>query len=418
MKINLKWALVDGALGHTGSFLVKKLIEEDWNVVATDLKPEERDKVMTKERVFHQPSGTLDCKGWENVTYISSDLTKKNTLKRLFSEDLIKNEKRNYDIIFHPASLYDYGASYPVLHQINYVGLKNLLKVMLNYTEKLKSSLPRFIHWSTCGVYGEPRYEKDDDGFIYPIGEDAPYNPPNNYSQSKVEQEKLILKTAEKHPNFSYTILRSAPIYGPYQTYGMFHVFFTSYIMGHSVLAKIYPKNKKLMMPMIHIEDLIRATLFLAESEDAENEVFNIINDSPLQEHFLEFIYDELGITYSIFPMPWFLFKFFCKILFYIAKRKERKREKRNVRSKFDLPMVKYLTHQYYFSNNKLKELGFQFEHNNYMDGIYETIVWYKKHGWLPTEVKPNPDYINTKSKSPLPQKREYKTPMEGGEVF
>jgi nucleoside-diphosphate-sugar epimerase len=414
----LKWALVDGALGHTGSFLVKKLREYDWKVVATDLTEKEREKIMTKEKIFGQSSEMLDCRDWEDIIFIPSNLTKKESLKRLFSKDLIQNQMHNYDAIFHPASLYDYGAPYELLHQINYVGLKNLLEVMLNYADELDTHIPRFIHWSTCGVYGEPNYQKDEDGFIYPIGEEAPYNPPNNYSQTKVEQEKLIFEIAEKRSDFNYTILRSAPIYGPYQTYGMFHIFYTTYMMGHSILAKIYPKNKKLMMPMVHIDDLVRAAVFLAENDQASREVYNVINDSPLQERFLEFIFYELGATFSVFPMPWFLFRMFCTIMFYLAKRKAKKNKELGIRSKFDLPMVKYLTHQYYFSNEKIKELGFEFEYNDFRKGIFETIVWYKTHNWLPTDISSTPNYLNTEPKPPNPPKKEYKTPMEGGEEF
>ncbi|TFF97657.1 MAG: NAD(P)-dependent oxidoreductase [Promethearchaeota archaeon] len=415
---DLNWALVDGALGHTGSFLVKRLIELDWKVVATDLEKEDREILMTKEKVFNQSSESLDCRNWENVIFIPTDLTKKKTLELLFSKDLINNKTQNYDVIFHPASLYDYGAPYELLHEINYVGLRNFLDVILNYADEENTTPPRFVHWSTCGVYGEPDYQTDKNGYIYPIGENAPYNPPNNYSQTKVEQEKLILKTAKKRPDFTYTILRPAPIYGPYQTYGMFHIFYTSYIMGHSVLSKVYPKNKKLMMPMVYIDDLIRAAIFLAEKDEAINEVYNVINDSPLQEHFLEFIYYELGTTFSVFPVPWFFFRVLCKILYYLAKRKEKKNKKLGIRSKFDLPMVQYLTHQYYFSNEKLKKLGFQFEYNNFQKGVYETIDWYKRHNWLPMDIKPTPDYINTIPKPPIIPKREYKTPMEGGETF
>ncbi|TFF87872.1 MAG: hypothetical protein EU548_09650 [Promethearchaeota archaeon] len=101
-----------------------------------------------------------------------------------------------------------------------------------------------------------------------------------------------------------------------------------------------------------------------------------------------------------------------------MAKRKKKKKKEKGDRPKFDLPMVKYLTHQYYFSNEKLKKLGFQFEYNNFRKGIYETIIWYKKHGWLPLDIEPSPNYVNTTPKPPFPQKTKYKTPMKGGEVF
>ena len=48
-----KLCLVDGALGHTGSFLVKFLLDSgEWDIVATDLQSEDRAKLMTKETVF------------------------------------------------------------------------------------------------------------------------------------------------------------------------------------------------------------------------------------------------------------------------------------------------------------------------------------------------------------------------------
>jgi len=414
----MKFALVDGALGHTGSFLVRELVRRGWKVVATDLQKTTRNRVMTKETLFDINKEFLDCRNWENVTYISSDLTKKETLKNLFSKDLFEGSKKNYDVIFHPASLYDYGAPYDFLHEVNYNGLNNLLEVMLNYSRKINSNPPKFIHWSTCGVYGEPTYQKDKKNYIYPADETAPYDPPNNYSQTKVEQEKLIFKIAENYKDFEYIILRSAPIYGPYQTYGMFHIFFTIYIMGYFILAKIYPKRKKLMMPMIHVKDLVRAAIFLSQKEEAVCEIFNVINDSPLQEHFLEFLYNELGTTFSVIPMPWFLFKLLSKFIYFLAKRKEKKANQLGIRPKFDLPMVEYLTHQFYFSNKKLKDLGFNFQYNDFRKGIFETIMWYKKHGWIPYLREKLPDYVNTEPKPPQSPKIRYKTPMEGGEIF
>ena len=414
----MKFALIDGALGHTGSFLVKKLLEKNWRIVATDLNPEEREKLMTKEKIFESHLECLDCREWEGVTYIPSDLTKKETLQELFSETIFFDEIRNYDVIFHPASLYDYGASYELLHEINYNGLKNFLEVILQYSKKSNTNPPRFIHWSTCGVYGEPNYQYDEKGYIYPVDENTPYNPPNNYSQTKVEQEKLIFQVSDKFPNFKYTILRSGPIYGPYQSYGMYHILNTVFILGHSILAKVYPKRKKLMMPLVHVEDLVDAAIFLAENEKSIGEIYNVLNDSPLQEQFLEFIYNLLGITFSTIPMPYTFFKFLTKLATYIAKRKDKKSRKYGYRPKYDLPMVEYLIHQYYFSNKKLKDLGFKFKYNDFRSGILETFQWYMENGWFPTQKSTLPEYINIQPKPPIQTKSKYKTPMEGGVIF
>ncbi|MGV9199331.1 MAG: NAD-dependent epimerase/dehydratase family protein [Promethearchaeia archaeon] len=414
----MKIALVDGALGHTGSFLVRHLLDEGWDVVATDLKETDRDVIMTKEKVFSDKLQYLDCREWKGVKYVAADLTKKKTLEALFAEDLFPEGKKNYDVIFHPASLYDYGAPYELLHKVNYDGLKNLIEVMLEHTKNTGTESPRFIHWSTCGVYGEPIYQEDEDGYIYPISEEAPFNPPNNYSQTKVEQEKLLRELEEDHDDLKVTIMRSAPIYGPYQTYGMFHIYHMLHKMGQILLPKVFPKKHKLMMPMIRVEDLVDAAIFLAEEDESIGEVYNVVNDTPTQENFLEFIYNELGVDFFTIPCPWFLYKFLAKIVYSLGELKEEKAHKYGVRPKFDLPMVGYLTHQYYFSNQKIKKLGFEFQYNDFRESNRETIAWYKERGWFEGLGQKQPEYVNTEAKAALPPEKPYKTPMEGGEVF
>lgn len=360
----------------------------------------------------------MDCREWKGVKYIPSDLTKKNTLEVLFSDKVLPAGKTNYDVIFHPASLYDYGAPYELLHLVNYEGLKNFLEVILAHCKKTGTNPPRFVHWSTCGVYGEPRYAKDKKGFIYPIDETAPFNPPNNYSQTKVEQDKLLFKTAEEHPDFKYTIVRPAPIYGPYQTYGMYHLFYLAYIMGHFIIPKIFPKKKKLMMALIHVVDLVRAAAFLAEKKEAENQIYNVVNDPPLQEQWIECLFTEVGATWTYVPAPWFLYKIFAKIVYKLAKMKVNKANKHGIRARLDLPMIGYITHQYYFSNKKIRDLGFEFIYDDFVKGTHETIEWYKQNGWFPSAEWQLPDYMNFDPKPALAPKIEYKTPMEGGEVF
>ncbi|MHA1821112.1 MAG: NAD-dependent epimerase/dehydratase family protein, partial [Promethearchaeota archaeon] len=287
-------ALVTGALGHTGTFLVNLLVKKGWKVVAMDLDPNRRKNIMKKETVFSNKFKymSIDLPG---VTFIPADLTDKESLRKLFTP-----ENRDYDVIFHPASLYDYFAELDILMKINVDGLKNLLEVIEEaYKEKAEQEggevkLPRFIHWSTCGVYGEPKYKKDEKGFPIPADEDTDYDPPNNYSISKREQE-LALKEFAKRTNLPYTIIRPAPIYGPHQTYGAFHIFYTVNKVGHMVLPIIFPKRKKLMMPMIHIEDLVEAAFFLWDKEEAIGETYNIVGDSTTEEDFMEFLYQELG---------------------------------------------------------------------------------------------------------------------------
>ena len=49
-----KLILIDGAKGHTGTFLIREVLKSkpDWKIIATDLPVEKRNKIMTKETIF------------------------------------------------------------------------------------------------------------------------------------------------------------------------------------------------------------------------------------------------------------------------------------------------------------------------------------------------------------------------------
>ena len=51
--------LVDGAKGHSGTFMIQEMLENEKNciIIATDLPMETRKEVMTKETVFTKDLG-------------------------------------------------------------------------------------------------------------------------------------------------------------------------------------------------------------------------------------------------------------------------------------------------------------------------------------------------------------------------
>jgi nucleoside-diphosphate-sugar epimerase len=378
--MNTKLVLVDGAKGHTGTFLIKEILKTkpDWKIVASDLPSEKRSLVMTKETVF---SGRFkymtEVLEDERVTFIPADITDKESLNRVFVD-------HKYDIIFHIASLYDYFAPLETLRMINVEGIRNLLETILQ-TQDLTHL--RFIHWSTCGVYGEPKYQKYKNGYPIPIDETASYDPPNNYSISKMEQE-MLLKDYVNKTQLQATIIRPAPIMGPYQIYGMFHVIQLIHKSGFGPGIHVYPRKKRLAMPLIHVEDLVRAALFLSEKEESIGEAYNLIIDPGFQEDFLEYAADLLNVNYFNFPVWWPFYKLFSKALYRLNKRKEQKAINLKSRPPVDSAMTSYTIHQYLFSNKKIKNLGFQFKFPDYKSATKDTIDWYLRNNWLEGEYE------------------------------
>ena len=311
----------------------------------------------------------------ERIVFIPTDLTDKETLNDLFKE-------RKYDIIFHIASLYDYFAPLDLLRKVNVEGIRNLLEI-ISKTQDLEKL--RFIHWSTCGVYGEPKYGKDKRGYPIPANETTSYNPQNNYSISKMEQE-MVLKDYINIHQLKATIIRPAPILGPYQIYGVFHLMQLVNKSGFGPGIHIYPKKKRLAMPLIHVEDLVRSAVFLAENDKKIGEIYNLVIDNCIQADFLEYLADLLNVDYFNFPVWWPFYKFFSKFFFWLNKRNDKKARKLNSRPPVDLSMAGYTTHQYLFSNNKIKELGFKFKFPDYKSATKDTVDWYLKNKWLESE--------------------------------
>jgi len=355
-----KRALVTGACGFTGTHMVEHLKQAGWDVTGTDLE-------KGAHGVYYCEAGDLHPEYYSDflrnlgVEFVPADLTKPETLPPLFAG-------RTYDAIFHVASLYDYFATWDVLQQVNVEGARNLA------TEALKAGVGRFVHWSTDGVYGEIKNP--------PGTEDDPYDPPNLYSKSKVEQEKVLwdLHQREKLP---LTVVRPAPIYGPRHRYGVYHILYALQKMGTGVLVTWYPKKHTLMFPSVHVRDLVGAALFLAEKEEAVGQAYNVLSDTITQPDLMAFLYEALGLPYVRLPVWWPAYKYFAEIGLNIVKGLDAKARRQGLRPKIDVPMVEYITHQYWFSNQKLKNAGFQLAYPDPRKGLWEYIAWCRERGWL-----------------------------------
>lgn len=358
-----KTALVTGACGFTGTHMIDLLEENDYEIIATDLKRPERKSYYTESEKALHPAYYEDYFKGKKVEVVYADLTKKETLEPIFKRDKI-------DVVFHVASLYDYFAKWDELYKVNVIGAKNLAELA---SEK---NLEHFVHWSTDGVYGEP--EK------LPADETAPYNPPNLYSKSKMEQEKILWKFYEEK-DLPLTVLRPAPIYGPRHQYGV-HNILVGIEKFHkwtrlSYTAKIYPKKKQLMFPSVHVTDLVRAALFVSEREDAIGEAYNVLSECITQTEAMKFMSNELGYRCLPIPFWWPTYKyiFYPAALSYAVVRDKIAR-KMGTRPKLDVPMVKYMTHQYWFSNQKIKDFGFEFIYDDPRDGLRDYIRWCKEN--------------------------------------
>jgi UDP-glucose 4-epimerase len=219
--------LVTGGCGRIGKRLVKRLVSAGISVTVLDTK-----------------HGDID-----GVKYITAPIMEVADLS-------------NIDIVYHLAATIDYKSSKEELTKLNVMPTAQLLTMCTNCRQ--------FIFMSSTSVYGESKE---------PITEETGPNPYTNYGWSKLESEKIIIKS--KKP---YTILRSSQVFGP------------EFEEGYATILKALEKGKmrifgegKNYVPLVHINDLIDALVLVMDNKLALNQVFNVDgNYGKTQEEFLQ----------------------------------------------------------------------------------------------------------------------------------
>jgi dihydroflavonol-4-reductase len=333
-----KKALITGVCGFCGSYMAELLLENGYNVRGTCRATSDKKYIKNLDMEF-----------------ISADLTK--------PEDWPKVLK-GVDIIFNTAAIFDYLPSMETMRKVNVEGMKNLLEAAQ------KTGVKRFIHWSTIDIYGDPLPE------FTPITESHPINPKNPYQITKWEQEKLVVDFCEKN-KIDYTIIRPCPIYGPRSEYGIVSI---PIVIGRGYVL-FYPSGDKLHLPLVHVKDVCRAALFLAERGDSVGEVYQVCDDTwYTHERVFGYIADIFGIRREMIglPLPIWLIKPMLKKFAVYWRKKTAKAYP--TRLPFDADELDYGYNDYRFSNAKLKNLGFKFDYPDFAVGMPETIDWLKKN--------------------------------------
>ena len=164
--------LVTGGAGYIGSFMIKRLLEEDHKIVVLDNLERGSKDAIDKRAIF-----------------IKGDILDTITLNNIF----LKNK---FDVIIHFAGYISVNESikHPYLYfQNNTYGSLNLINTAI------ENGVNNIIFSSTAGVYGKP--------VRTPIPEEHSKNPESPYGESKLLVEQLLNWYA-KTKALNYVILR------------------------------------------------------------------------------------------------------------------------------------------------------------------------------------------------------------------
>jgi nucleoside-diphosphate-sugar epimerase len=345
-------SLVTGACGFMGSHMVEVLKAAGHEVRATDLA----DACAKDDLKRGRYPGVLRRLG---VEPIPADLTRPHTLEGL-ADDV--------DYVFHIAGLFSYSASWAALTAVNVSGTRNLLQQLRRKAPNLK----RAIVWGAGGVYGF----RDREGV--PIREDDSPEPPNDYLRSKWREEWLVME-AGRQEGLKWSILRPTTVYGPRCVYGAGQL-----LLGAARMrVPIVMKNFTARIPFVHVVDVCRAALHIATSPDAENQIFNLNDDSRMTNiEFFKFVGALEGRSTVELPalVPMAAIRRFAVGL---AKSLDAVARLAGKRSPLEADSADYVGRDILYSNRKLKDVGFEFTYPDAREGIRDTIAWYHEEGWL-----------------------------------
>lgn len=330
----MRKVLVTGSCGFVGSHLVEFLFKKGYDVRATDLE-----NVSTKHIDKYILSGEIEFK--------PSDMRKKETLEPLVD---------GVEIVFHPAALFNLCIGYETLHDVNVKGTRNLCE------EAEKAGVKRLINWSSSTLYGcwegEPTAKTENDAIEL---EDLL----NEYALSKFEQEKMAQSYNEK---MRVTSIRPGNIYGTRTAMGL------AMPMKNLKLGLLQrpPAIKGLLAysSHVHVEDVTRAAEFLANKKEAEGGIYNIAEDEPastieLFEIGCRILNKKMKKGYenpAMLKVSAHAFSAIAGLRNFFAVTVLKKDKKWY--PLFDAESVDLMVKHHVISNEKIKNLGFEFEHD------------------------------------------------------
>lgn len=282
--------VVTGALGFIGSELVRAMLQDD-RISIIYLLIRGRGEQTAAERFallaaqwklyFATTSNAL-----EKIRVVSCDLSRCNEMPQFMDADYF----------YHCAASIDLGMPLLPSRKVNLYGTQNALRLA-----RRMPNLKRFVHYSTAYVLATCR------GRVTENHVPKRYN--NDYEKSKYEAEQCV-----RQSGLPYTILRPSMVVGHSQH---------GYIKGFKIIYAVLrvwltgripraPLDKHARVDIVPVDYIVRASLALAQDDDALGEVFQLCaaDNAPSPVSILQYAVRAFNLESPQTAPPWMV-KFF-----------------------------------------------------------------------------------------------------------
>lgn len=343
--------LVDGAAGFLGRHVVEALRRREIAVRATDRTP--LPAWPEVERVQRELAGGSLAELFEGITHV-----------------------------VHVAGLFDLAASESALFAINVELTRRMAR------GAALAGVERFVHVSSVTVYGRPRSA--------PVGEDAPIRPGNAYERSKAAGERAL-----RELTLPSVVLRPSGIYGPHGRYGL-----AAAIASLALARARGGKGHRSLrggprMTHVHVEDVAEAAAHLLTAPGVVGRAFNVADGNAIAwGELMASLERELGLE-EIEPLSLSPIK--ARAIGVIARLARARTERTNARlasawarlceerelvpalcPRIDASAYDYWSADHVYATDALASTGWRARHDDVLDGLRETIEWYRLQRWIP----------------------------------
>lgn len=337
-------ALVTGAYGFVGPHMVLLLAQNGYRVIATD-QPTAKPKLLST-----------------GVEYYPCDLTNLRDVEHMIN-------KYQPDLEFLVASLFRYDVPRKDILKTNTAIMENCLKATRSYNQHVR----HVVAWISASVYGDSFKNVTPETSLT---EDAPMLPRNAYEESKFLQHVIC----QQYDDLPITQIFPMAIYGPGGNYGAMVVID---MMAKNQLPGL-PGSGKNRISLVHVTDVCRAALFLAERPGLETigKSYNLGNNSSntIKElmQWLKIKFERLGVKVDLFPVsyPLWLMRLFAWRSEQIARKyKHPPLVQRDFLGYFDKGF------NFLVNSDAIRDIGFKFLYDDpvFSGGLRETLEWMKK---------------------------------------
>ena len=228
-------ALVTGSTGYLGGRRLPALLDAGWAVRATGRRP--------------RPDDLAD-----EVDYRAADLAGDDDLGPLVE---------GVTHVFHLAGASSSRSDEEEMQRTNVVGTRNLVAAARG------GGVERFVHMSTTAIYGE------EEQLPLPVVEDVQPHPSRAYGKAKLGAEAEVWAAQDDLP---VVILRPVSVYGPGAVKLVASAVLDVAIERFAGLDTVAIHSEPIEQRLLHVDDLVDATIHLARHEDAVGRAFNVVS--------------------------------------------------------------------------------------------------------------------------------------------